>query len=131
MHADSDEQRIQRCLTTAMHAVHADRLHQELVTRAGDAATQDLVAACSADFSARIFTAQLSDPYNRLKPPEFVCFARRFLQLPPLARLGNGAPREGYTTGHVLPLCACFAALNPYARSAWGLIQMCAPMRID
>jgi hypothetical protein len=33
MHADSDEQRIQRCLTTAMHAVHADRLHQELVTR--------------------------------------------------------------------------------------------------
>jgi hypothetical protein len=52
MHADSDEQRIQRCLTTAMHAVHADRLHQELVTRADDAATQDLVAACSARASS-------------------------------------------------------------------------------
>ena len=77
-------------------AVQADKLHQELVTGAGDAATQDLVAACSADFSARIFTARLSDKHNRLTPGEFVCFARRFLQLPPLARLGNAAPREGY-----------------------------------
>ena len=93
---DEDGQRMQKRLTHVAHAVLADRLHQELVTGAGDAATQDLVAACSADFSARIFTAQLSDKHNRLTPGEFVCFMRRFLQLPPLVRLGNAAPREGY-----------------------------------
>ncbi len=96
MEEDEDGQKMQKRLTHVAQAVQADKLHQELVTGAGDAATQDLVAACSADFSARIFTAQLSDKHNRLTPGEFVCFARRFLQLPPLARLGNAAPREGY-----------------------------------
>ena len=96
MEADEEGQKMQKQLTHAAQAVLADKLHQELATGAGDAATQDLVAACSADFSARIFTARLSDKHNRLTPGEFVCFARRFLQLPPLARLGNAAPREGY-----------------------------------
>ena len=96
MEEDEDGQKMQKRLTHVAQAVQADKLHQELVTGAGDAATQDLVAACSADFSARIFTARLSDKHNRLTPGEFVCFARRFLQLPPLARLGNAAPREGY-----------------------------------
>ena len=72
-------------------------LHLELSARPGLEAEHDLVAACSADHSARIFAAPLSDRHNRLTPFEFICWTRRFLQLPPLSRLGNAAPREGFT----------------------------------
>ena len=57
---------------------------------------QDLVAACSKDIGHVVFTARLSDKYNRLSPDEFICWTRRYLQLPPLTRLGNAAPREGF-----------------------------------
>ena len=93
---DEVGQKMQKLIAHVAHAVLADKLHQELATGSGDAATQDLLAACSADFSARIFTTLLSDKYNRLTPGECVTFARRFLQLPQLARLGNAAPLEGY-----------------------------------
>ena len=81
---DRDDKRLQRPLTHAAHAVQAQTLHLELSARHGLEAEHDLVAACSADHSARIFTAPLSDRYNRLTPFEFVCWTRRFLQLPPL-----------------------------------------------
>ena len=38
----------------------------------------------------------LSNHDNRLLPEEFVCWTRRFLQLPPLTRLGNALPRVHY-----------------------------------
>ena len=94
---DRDDARLQRPLTHVAHAVRAQALHLELSTRSGTEADHDLVAACSADRSARIFAAPLSDRYNRLTPFEFVCWTRRFLQLPPLSRLGNAAPRDGYS----------------------------------
>ena len=104
--ANRDDARLQRALTHAAQAVRAQTLLHELSTRSGMEAEHDLIAACSADRSARIFAAPLSDRYNRLTPFEFVCWTRRFLQLPPLSRLGNAATREGFSyeleecTGH-------------------------------
>ena len=91
-----EDKRLQRALTHAAHAIKAASLHRDLASRTGDCATFDLIAACSRDNSQRILTARLSDPYNRLTPHEFICWARRFLQLPPLMRLSNAAPREGF-----------------------------------
>ena len=92
-----DDKNIQKPLTRIALTARAQRLHNQLFTRGGGTcADMDLVAACSADRSARIFTARLSDPHNRLQPFEFVAWARRFLQLPALARLGNAAPRARF-----------------------------------
>ena len=91
-----DDKRIQRALTYVAHKVQAEALDQELARGVGPGATQDLVAACSKDIGHVVFTARLSDKYNRLSPDEFICWTRRYLQLPPLTRLGNAAPREGF-----------------------------------
>jgi len=96
MEADEADTCLQKRLAHAAQAVRADALQHELQQAAGDMATADLVAACSADISSRVFTARLSDKYNRLTPAEFVCFARRYFQLPPLPRLGNAATRDGF-----------------------------------
>lgn len=71
-------------------------LQNELQTAVGQQATADLVHACSKDLPARVFTAQLSDKDNRLTRGEFVTWTRRYLQLPPLMRLGNAKPRTGF-----------------------------------
>ena len=94
---DQKDTRMQRLLTHAAESVRAARLHDELASKAGHMADCDLVHACSRDQAARrFFTAPLSDRYNRLTPFEFVAFTRRILQLPPLMRLNNAAPREGF-----------------------------------
>ena len=83
-------------LSFAAHAVKAGALKAELQTAAGEQATADLVAACSKDVANKVFVARLSEPLNRLQPHEFVCWTRRFLQLPPLLRLGNARARRGF-----------------------------------
>ena len=109
-----EDSRLQRPLTHAAHAVQAEALHRELSTAAGEEATADLVAACSADRGHLIFCAQLSDRYNRLTPSEFVGWTRRYLQLPPLMRLGNAAPREGFS----YEMEACLGT-HTEARDSW------------
>ena len=65
--------------------------------RAGnDCGDMDLIASCSKDSSQLAFLAPLSDKYNCLAPQDFVPWARKFLQLPPLTRLGNATPVDGY-----------------------------------
>ena len=92
-----DDKNIQKPLTRVAHTARAQRLHDQLFARGGGTcADMDLVAACSADRSASIFTARLSEPDNRLQPFEFVAWARRFLQLPALSRLGNAGPRDRF-----------------------------------
>jgi hypothetical protein len=88
--------KMQKELSRAAHAHAATVAMGELQGKAGDMATSDLIAACSRDRSAVVLVAKLSDHYNRLQPHEFVCWFRRFLQLPPLQRLGNAATRPGY-----------------------------------
>jgi hypothetical protein len=93
---DDKDLKIQRAITYAVHAVRAKALHADLCARAGPCADQDLVAACSKDQGHTVFFARLSDHDNRLLPEELVCWTRRFLQLPPLTRLGNALPRAHY-----------------------------------
>ena len=87
---------MQRILSHAAQALTAEVLQNELQTAVGQQATADLVHACSKDLAARVFTAQLSDKDNRLTRGEFVTWTRRYLQLPPLMRLGNAKPRTGF-----------------------------------
>ena len=112
--AEREDSKLQKPLTHAAHAVQAAALHHELSTAAGEEATADLVAACSADRGHLIFCAQLSDKHNRLSPTEFVCWTRRYLQLPPLMRLGNAAPRDGFS----YDMEACMGT-HAEARDTW------------
>ena len=94
---ENPQLRIQRLLTHAAQSAAANTLAETIRSRSGTTCgDHDLVASCSKDNSQFAFLAPLSDKFNRLLPQHFVPWARMFLQLPPLVRLGNAAPVEGF-----------------------------------